>query len=155
MASLDIQLASKNAHIPSAEKLEQWLSATVPAEKNVSLRIVDSDEIQTLNAQYRNMDKPTNVLSFPCDLPDDIDLPLLGDIVICADVVEREALEFNKPYEAHWAHMLVHGSLHLLGYDHIEDEEAVRMENLETKILTELGFPEPYVPQQMQQDCGE
>ena len=84
------------------------------------------------------------MLSFPADLPPDLDLPLLGDLVICAPVVEREAAEQGKPIEAHWAHMLVHGCLHLIGYDHIEDNDADIMEALETRILTKLGFPPPY-----------
>ncbi len=113
-------------------------------EAEVSLYIVDEAESQELNAQYRGKDKPTNVLSFPADIPEEVGVPLLGDLVVCAPVVEREAQEQGKTLEAHWAHMLVHGSLHLLGYDHIEDDEADVMEALETEIITGLGFPAPY-----------
>src|SRR5690606_24067449 len=93
---------------------------------------------------YRHQDKPTNVLSFPADIPAELNLPLLGDLVICAPVVEREAMEQRKTLEAHWAHMVVHGTLHLVGYDHITEPEAEEMESLETKILTGMGFPPPY-----------
>ncbi|MGL5337628.1 MAG: rRNA maturation RNase YbeY, partial [Aeromonas veronii] len=94
---------------------------------------------------YRGKDKPTNVLSFPFEAPPGLELPLLGDLVICRQVVEREAEEQGKPLMAHWAHMVVHGSLHLLGYDHIEDEEAEEMEALERDIMQELGFADPYL----------
>ncbi len=108
------------------------------------MRIVDEDESQQLNGQYRQKDKPTNVLSFPADLPEELQLPLLGDLVICAPVVAREAEDQNKALDAHWAHMLVHGTLHLLGYDHIDETDATEMEALETQIITELGFAPPY-----------
>jgi probable rRNA maturation factor len=97
-----------------------------------------------LNQHYRGKPGPTNVLSFPADLPESLQLPLLGDIVICAPVVAREAVEQGKPAAAHWAHMAVHGALHLLGYDHICETEATEMEDLETAILATLGFPCPY-----------
>jgi probable rRNA maturation factor len=106
--------------------------------------IVDETESQELNFQYRKKNKPTNVLSFPADIPDEVGVPLLGDLVVCAPVVEREAKEQGKTLEAHWAHMLVHGTLHLLGYDHIEDDEANVMEALETRLITQLKFPAPY-----------
>jgi len=94
---------------------------------------------------YRGKDRPTNVLSFPFECPDEVELLLLGDLVICRQVVEREAIEQEKPLMAHWAHMIVHGSLHLLGYDHIEDDEAEEMESLETEIMQGLGFADPYL----------
>lgn len=112
----------------------------------VSLRIVEVSEIQMLNLQYRGKDKPTNVLSFECGLPDEIGVPLLGDIVICADVVEREAGDYNKPLEDYWAHMFIHGTLHLLGYDHVQESDAHIMEGKEKQILTRLGYAEPYTP---------
>jgi probable rRNA maturation factor len=127
--------------------MRRWINAALPQNKNISLRIVDSEEIQALNLQYRNKDKPTNVLSFPCVLPDGVDDPLLGDIVICGPIIEQEASEYNIEVQAHWAHMLIHGTLHLLGYDHIEEADALAMEKLETNILTKLGFPEPYTQQ--------
>ena len=110
----------------------------------MTVRIVDEAESNELNLTYRGKDKPTNVLSFPFEAPPGLELPLLGDLVICRQVVEREAQEQGKPLMAHWAHMVVHGSLHLLGYDHIEDEEAEEMEALERDIMQELGFADPY-----------
>ncbi|MCB1757554.1 MAG: rRNA maturation RNase YbeY, partial [Gammaproteobacteria bacterium] len=108
---------------------------------------VDEQEIQSLNATYRDKNQVTNVLSFPADYPPEISLPYLGDILICAAVVNTEAVEQGKPAEAHWAHMVIHGVLHLRGYDHIEEEDAERMERLETELLGELGFSDPYLDQ--------
>ncbi len=149
---LDLQVASQATDLPPVEHLENWAKAALTAvpesqqreEAELSVRIVDHAESQQLNHQYRQKDKPTNVLSFPADLPAELQLPLLGDLVICAPVVTREAAEQHKALEAHWAHMLVHGILHLLGYDHINDSDAEIMEQLETEILQELGFPPPY-----------
>ena len=109
------------------------------------MRIVDEAESQQLNFDYREKDKPTNVLSFPFQCPPGIELPLLGDLVICAQVVAREAAEQQKTVTAHWAHMVVHGCLHLLGFDHINDEDAAEMEAEEIQILQELGFANPYL----------
>lgn len=140
--------------IPSEEIMCAWLQASLEAHANyqnldpraaeLSIRIVEESESAKLNQQYRQKSHSTNVLSFPADLPDIIESPLLGDLLICAPVVEREALEQNKKREAHWAHMVVHGTLHLLGYDHILDQEAVIMENLENNILNLIGFESPY-----------
>jgi probable rRNA maturation factor len=145
---IDIESNSQSQKLPSVEDLERWISAALKAqnleEAEVSLYIVDEEEGQELNKQYRGKDYPTNVLSFPADIPEEIGVPLLGDLVICAPVVEREAQEQGKTPEAHWAHMLVHGSLHLLGFDHIDDAEAEEMEALETEIITGLGYPAPY-----------
>ena len=145
---IDIESNSQSQQIPAAADIERWISAALQAQKlseaEVSVYIVDDEESQALNAQYRGKDKPTNVLSFPADLPEAVEIPLLGDLVVCAPVVEREAIEQGKTLAAHWAHMLVHGSLHLLGYDHIEDTEAEAMEALETGIIIGLGFPAPY-----------
>ena len=105
----------------------------------ISIRIVDDNEIQQLNRDYRQHNKPTNILSFTADLPVDIQPQLLGDLVICAPVVAAEAIRFGKSKEAHWAHMVIHGLLHLLGYDHITDDEALEMEALEAKLLAELN----------------
>jgi probable rRNA maturation factor len=145
---IDVEVNSSSTKIPSVENIELWISAALQSDElnqaEVSVYIVDEAESQELNAQYRGKDKPTNVLSFPADIPDEVGVPLLGDLVICAPVVEREAQEQGKTLEAHWAHMLVHGTLHLLGYDHVEDDEADVMEALETRLITQLHFPAPY-----------
>lgn len=110
----------------------------------ISVRLVDEREMSTLNETWRGKAGTTNVLSFPSDLPAGVQHPLLGDIVICSAVVAREAVEQHKTDAEHWAHMLVHGCLHLLGYDHVEVDEAELMEDLERKILDNLGYPDPY-----------
>lgn len=146
---IDLQIASENTeNLPTAEQIQQWANAAIRAENlepEMTVRIVDEEESHHLNLTYRGKDKPTNVLSFPFECPDEVELALLGDLVICRQVVEREAEEQEKPLIAHWAHMIVHGSLHLLGYDHIEDDEAEEMESLETEIMLGLGFADPYV----------
>ncbi len=144
---LDLQIATTAINIPSEASLLRVLSAAVSPfqeEAEVTIRIVDEAESQQLNFDYREKDKPTNVLSFPFQAPPGIELPLLGDLVICAQVVAREAEEQNKPLEAHWAHMVVHGSLHLLGFDHINDADAEEMEAEEVQILQDLGYANPY-----------
>lgn len=145
---IDLQLACVDQQgLPSLEQFQQWAKFAVRAEQfspEITVRIVDEAESQQLNASYRGKDYPTNVLSFPFECPAEIDLPLLGDLVICRQVVEREAKEQNKDLQAHWAHMLVHGCLHLLGYDHLEDQQAEQMESLETEIMQQLGFTDPY-----------
>ena len=145
---LDIQIASASSHIPSESDIERWvahiLDCNAAADAELSVRIVDEAESQSLNSQYRQKDRPTNVLSFPCELPEGVDVPLLGDIVICAPVVVNEAADQHKNLESHWAHMLIHGTLHLLGYDHIHEEEAEIMESKEIAIMNTLGYPSPY-----------
>ncbi|WP_042061077.1 rRNA maturation RNase YbeY [Aeromonas allosaccharophila] len=147
--TLDLQLASASTDgLPTEAQLQGWLDGTIlgfQQEAEVTVRIVDEAESNELNLTYRGKDKPTNVLSFPFEAPLGLELPLLGDLVICRQVVEREAQEQGKPLMAHWAHMVVHGSLHLLGYDHIEDEEAEEMEQLERDIMQEMGFADPYL----------
>ena len=151
MASVfvDLQVATENIEgLPTEEQIVQWATAAVQPEGDeveMTVRIVDEAESHDLNLTYRGKDRPTNVLSFPFECPDEVELPLLGDLVICRQVVEREAAEQEKPLMAHWAHMVVHGSLHLLGYDHIEDNEAEEMESLETQIMQGLGFDDPYL----------
>lgn len=146
---IDLQIAcEQETGLPTAEQIEQWATAAVQPQSDeveMTVRIVDEAESHALNLNYRGKDCPTNVLSFPFECPDEVELPLLGDLVICRQVVEREAQEQDKPVMAHWAHMVVHGSLHLLGYDHIEDDEAEEMESLETQIMTGLGFADPYL----------
>jgi probable rRNA maturation factor len=157
---LDLQVATEDADHPLPPQFERWVQAALeqadpPFQRlraELTIRLVDPDESQALNLQYRGRDKPTNVLSFPFELPLGIDADdpihdLLGDLVICTEVVRREALEQGKTPEAHWAHMVVHGVLHLLDYDHITDAEAAVMETLETAILGGLGFPPPYEDQ--------
>ena len=146
---IDLQIAcEQETGLPTTEQIEQWATAAVQPQSDeveMTVRIVDEAESHELNLNYRGKDRPTNVLSFPFECPDEVELPLLGDLVICRQVVEREAQEQEKPLMAHWAHMVVHGSLHLLGYDHIEDDEAEEMESLETQIMTGLGFADPYL----------
>lgn len=151
---LDVQIASAEAGLPAESEFSRWVQAAldgagfkppagVPTE--MTIRMVDAAESRDLNLTYRGKDKPTNVLSFPFEVPDDVELGLLGDLVICAPVVAQESQEQNKTTTAHWAHMVVHGTLHLLGFDHVEADEAAEMEALETQILQELGFADPYV----------
>ena len=146
---IDLQIATENIEgLPTEEQIVQWATAAVQPEGDeveMTVRIVDEPESHELNLTYRGKDRSTNVLSFPFECPDEVELPLLGDLVICRQVVEREAAEQEKPLMAHWAHMVVHGSLHLLGYDHIEDDEAEEMESLETQIMQGLGFDDPYL----------
>ena len=146
---VDLQIATENLEgLPTEDQIVQWATAAVQPEGDVvemTVRIVDEAESHELNLTYRGKDRPTNVLSFPFECPDEVELPLLGDLVICRQVVEREAAEQEKSLMAHWAHMVVHGSLHLLGYDHIEDDEAEEMESLETQIMQGLGFDDPYL----------
>lgn len=147
---LDVQLAvEKDNDLPSAEQLNQWATAallkrTDHEEPELTIRIVDEAESQELNSEYRGKDKPTNVLSFPFEAPAHVPIPLLGDLIVCKQVVEREAVEQDKTLTAHWAHMIVHGCLHLLGFDHIEDEEAEEMEGIERIVMKDLGFDDPY-----------
>ena len=144
---VDLQIACDDKAIPEKIDFQCWVEAAlVPYNKpfELTVRLVNIEESRELNHQYRGKDKATNVLSFPFDVPEGIELDLLGDLVICVDVVEQEAKEQQKNVNAHWAHMTVHGCLHLLGFDHIEDDEADEMEALETKIITGLGYPAPY-----------
>lgn len=149
---LDLTSASRSAGQPTQAQMLRWFEAAMAlglkeprAEAQVSVYLVDGEEGRALNQRYRGKDKATNVLSFPADLPPELALPLLGDLVICAPVIAREAEQQGKEPEAHWAHMLVHGSLHLLGYDHIDPIEADAMEALETEILARLNYPAPYI----------
>ncbi len=152
MLDLEIQWAIDPRPIPSDAQCQQWAEAALlPENRNqnweVTLRIVDPFEIQDLNLTYRGKDAPTNVLSFPFEQPEGLDepIPYLGDLVICAVVVEQEAQGQHKSLEAHWAHMVIHGMLHLQGLDHIEPDEAERMESLEIQLLAALGYPNPYL----------
>jgi probable rRNA maturation factor len=155
---LDLQIACESEDIPDEEQLQTWLNTVLEDERlaeslvedralqeqEITVRLVDRDESQQLNHQYRGMNKPTNVLSFPFEAPPGIIMNLLGDLVICADIVAQEAKEQNKPLMHHWAHMLVHGTLHLQGFDHIEDDNAEQMESMEIVILRKLAIDDPY-----------
>lgn len=144
MSEILIQRRVAAAGVPAASTLRQWATHALGAVAgDVTVRIVDVAESQDLNRRYRGKDKPTNVLSFPYDA-EGMDVPILGDLVICAEVVAREAVEQGKEARAHWAHMVVHGCLHLLGYDHENERDAVEMESRETRLLAELGFGDPY-----------
>lgn len=148
MENLDLQLACEDALIPALHDFQHWLTLAIPADKqhwDITLRIVDKAESQQLNCDYRGKDYPTNVLSFPADVPEHLNIPLLGDLVICAPVVAEEAREQGKPINAHWAHLCIHGALHLLGFDHETDEQAAEMETLETQLILGLGFADPYL----------
>ena len=148
MLELDLQVASEAADLPSEADFRNWCELALRQRSNdseLTIRVVDEAEGRELNKTWRHKDYATNVLSFPADVPDELlDIPLLGDLVICAPVVTREAAEQGKPALAHWAHLVIHGCLHLLGYDHIDDAEAEEMESLEQELLAELGHPDPY-----------
>ncbi|WP_297809144.1 rRNA maturation RNase YbeY [uncultured Methylophaga sp.] len=132
---------------PDVEQFQNWAEAAlaqVEEDCELSIRLVDSEESAELNSEYRGKTGPTNVLSFPFEAPIELEPRLLGDLVICLQVVEREAAEQGKAVDEHWAHMVVHGCLHLLGYDHIEDDEAEQMEALEIHILQSINIANPY-----------
>lgn len=143
-SELEIQRAT-SAPTPDDRSLHAWAQAALKLRgRSVVVRFVDDQESRSLNLAYRGKDKPTNVLSFPFELPPGVDEPHLGDLVICVPVVENEAKDQGKPLQAHYAHMLVHGLLHLQGYDHQTDDEATQMETLEIEILRQLGYENPY-----------
>lgn len=146
---LDLQIATENTeNLPSQTQFEEWVNVSLPTVGNefeVTIRIVDIEESQSLNHEYRGKDKPTNVLSFPFEAPPGLELPLLGDLVICRQVVENEAIEQEKPVFNHWAHLVIHGILHLRGYDHIDDDDAEEMESMEIDLLASFSIPNPYL----------
>jgi probable rRNA maturation factor len=144
---VDIQMASASEEAPDPQSIERWIGAAIGDQREsteLSVRIVDAEEGQALNEQFRGSTGATNVLSFPFENESPEPLALIGDIVICAPVVAKEAREQNKALNAHWAHMMIHGVLHLLGYDHQNENDANLMESLETEIMQGLGFPPPY-----------
>ncbi|RMG27590.1 MAG: rRNA maturation RNase YbeY [Gammaproteobacteria bacterium] len=142
---VEVQFARDFPGFPEAERLAGWARACWSGRRaGVSIRVADEAESRALNARYRGRDRPTNVLSFPCDPLPGVPEVWLGDLLVCAPVVAREAAEQGKPLEAHAAHMVVHGMLHLLGYDHQTEAEAEEMEGREREILERLGFPDPY-----------
>lgn len=152
---LDVQQMIISDSIPDKAALACWIKTALieeasyshkglDSEYELTIRIVDKNEIQLLNKTYRHKDKPTNVLSFPFEAPPEIQLALLGDVIICHDIVVAEAQQQQKTSQAHWAHMVIHGVLHLKGYDHIRDSDAEIMEALEVQILKKLNIPNPY-----------
>jgi len=139
---IDLQVACTPTKLPTKEQFQLWVDtalAEVSSEPNqefeLTIRLVNNKESQQLNMQYRGKDKPTNVLSFPFEVPDGIELNLLGDLIICIEVMKQEAKEQNKDLFDHWAHLVIHGCLHLVGFDHISETEAIEMESIETSIL--------------------
>lgn len=145
---LDIQIATASRRLPSEAELACWVQAGLAGRREgaeLTVRLVDEPEGADLNRRYRGRRSATNVLSFPFEPPPGLpETDLIGDLVICVPLVEREAREQGKALQAHWAHLVVHGVLHLLGYDHRADAEAAAMEGLETRILHGLGYPPPY-----------
>ena len=146
-----VSYALPRAGLPAAVSFRKWVAAALSGrirEADLAIRLVDAKEGRALNRHYRGRDYATNVLSFPADLPEGLPkgvrLPLLGDLVLCAPVVAREARDQGKPLTAHYAHLTVHGTLHLLGWDHGDDVEAEAMEQLEREILAGLGIDDPY-----------
>lgn len=149
---IDLQVACSQTELPTKEQLQLWVDTalneviTTPQRSfELTIRIVNSEESQQLNKQYRDKDKPTNVLSFPFEVPEGIELNLLGDLIICIEVMKQEAQEQNKALFDHWAHLVIHGCLHLVGFDHISDTDALEMESIEITILEKLGINNPYL----------
>ena len=145
--AVDIQYAVTVDGMPEESEIRQWVLQTLPEQNKASeltIRVVDEAEITALNRQYRGKEGATNVLSFPYEAIPGVASDLLGDVVICAPVVVSESVVQNKPLDAHWAHMVIHGVLHLLGYDHHQDDEAHKMEVRETELLDSLGYANPY-----------
>jgi len=145
---LDLQVVVSDPELPAAKDFEQWTDAALSIAEHpggeLTLRVVSEEEMSSFNLRFCGHHGSTNVLSFPFEMPPGIPLELLGDLIICVGVVEQEAKEQEKTTEAHWAHMVIHGCLHLLGYDHIKDDEAEEMEALERDLLASLGYPDPY-----------
>ncbi|MBT8056575.1 MAG: rRNA maturation RNase YbeY [Gammaproteobacteria bacterium] len=143
---VDLQFAGEWPGVPGEEDFRRWIVAALDDREDAELtvRVVGRAESRRLNRTYRQKDQETNVLSFPADLPEDVDLPLLGDIVVCAPLVAEEAAEQGKLVSAHWAHLTIHGVLHLLGHDHQVVDEAEQMEALEISLLSSLGIADPY-----------
>jgi probable rRNA maturation factor len=147
MNQVELQIETKAANLPTAAQFQTWVDAAL-ADQNkefeVVVRLVDEAESAQLNQEYRHKTGPTNILSFEFEVPDGIPLNLLGDLVICAPIIEKEALEQGKQLEHHWAHIVIHGVLHLRGYDHLAEDEALEMENKEIEILKTMNISNPY-----------
>ena len=148
MNQIEIQTIFHANGQPDHKNIQCWVDAALDGfnqDTEIVVRIVDEQEIAELNEQYRRKHGPTNILSFPVEVPEGIELNLLGDLVVCAPVLEKEALEQHKALTDHWAHIIVRGVLHLLGYDHIDDDEAELMESKEITILNKLNIKNPYI----------
>jgi len=148
MNLIEVQTIFKSSGQPDQEHIQGWIDAALEGfnqDTEIVVRIVDEQESAELNQQYRHKSGPTNILSFPVEVPESIELNLLGDLVVCAPVLEKEALEQEKTLTDHWAHIIVHGVLHLLGYDHIDETQAELMENKEITILNTLSIKNPYI----------
>lgn len=151
---IDLQIACEQTELPTKTQFQLWVDTALAEvtskpeqEFELTIRLVNSEESQQLNNQYRGKDKPTNVLSFPFEVPDGIELNLLGDLIICIEVMKQEAQVQNKALFDHWAHLVIHGCLHLVGFDHISDSEANEMESIEIAILKKLRINNPYLEQ--------
>ena len=147
MTELGLQIACEFDNLPSFEQFQLWADKALSHyREDAELTIVISDEAQSqqLNNDYRGKDKPTNVLSFPFEAPPGIELPLVGDLIICPAIVLAESIEQEKTFHDHFAHMVIHGCLHLLGFDHIKDEDALEMESIEKQLLADLNIADPY-----------
>ena len=154
LVHIDLQNTIDSKRLPEISKIQTWLTITlkkidvVVEQPEVTIRVVSIEESQQLNLAYREKDKPTNILSFPFEAPEMIPIQelggFLGDLVVCEQIVIDEANLQNKSLESHWAHMLVHGVLHLKGFDHVDEKDAEQMEMIEVKILNELGYSNPY-----------
>jgi len=149
--TVEVQMASTCTSVPSEEQLSEWavLAKEQRPDAQLVIRVVDNEESAMLNTTYRQKEGPTNVLSFPFEhptgLPDDAIIDdILGDIVICAPVVEQEAIEQRKDIDKHWSHLVIHGCLHLQGYDHVDEAERIDMEKVEIKLLETIGVDNPY-----------
>ena len=145
---VDLDIQREVEGLPKDQELVKWVKEVLTLEQHgdteLTIRFVSEEESAELNNQYRNKQNSTNILSFPFEMPDEVELNLLGDLIVCSDIVKREAAEQQKEELAHWVHMIVHGTLHLLGYDHLTDAEANVMEAKEIKILSQLGYSDPY-----------
>jgi len=155
---IDLQIACEQSdlpnELPTEAQFQLWVdtalakvSSNPQQDFELTIRLVNIEESQQLNKQYRGKDKPTNVLSFPFEVPEGVELNLLGDLIICIEVMKQEAQDQNKALFDHWAHLVIHGCLHLVGFDHISDNEAVEMESIEVAILAQLSIENPYLEQ--------
>ena len=146
--NITVDLQNRTSHeLPTLEDLERWVAIAIEDKtkvQSVCLSVVEPDEIQSLNKQFRHKDKPTNVLSFPNQAPIELSDGFMGDMVVCAQILEQEAHQQNKDLVAHWAHMVIHSTLHLQGYDHRTEDDAFIMESKEITLMKELGFGNPY-----------